>query len=573
MSLILEYPKCVFMTSKQLKLHEQYLGNVVLGSKPRIALYDTTLRDGNQSRIISWSVEDKLYITEKLAELGVDYIEGGYAGANPKDDDFFKQARNNNYGSTRIAAFGSTCRPQHSKDPIGDELIRKLLEAETPTVTIFGKSSVSHVKYALRTDLQTNLRMIKRSVAYLAKEGREVIYDAEHFFRGFKENPPYALKTLEAALDGGADFIVLCDTNGWSNPFEVLQLVQHVKGELKKYDKGVKLGIHTHNDRGFAQASTLASVRAGARMVQGTVNGFGERVGNDDILMAIANLYLEGYRFNQDLRLQDLTSTSIEIYDRANLEPVIIKPFFGGTSFAHKGGIHVSAVNKNAGLYEGIEPETFGNERRVVMSDYGGRANLVHLLRRYGLPDDHPKINEMVSTIKGRERVGYVYEGAEASLELLLRRILGEPIEVFTLKDSNIVSRMSDGKKETYAVLHLIVYGSRILPSKAYGNGPVNAVDKALRKALRKRFPELDELVLDDYKVRAISNGTQGTASNVRVFIESQFSNRRFGTVGVGPNQNDAGWEALADSYTYAIFLARKNKETAISIPLPIVRP
>ena len=562
------------MESKQLKLHEQYLGNVVLGSGPAVLIYDTTLRDGNQSKLISWSVEDKLYIARRLAELGVDYIEGGYAGANPKDDDFFKQARNNNYRNARIAAFGSTCRPQHSKDPSGDGLIRKLLEAETPTVTIFGKSSVSHVKYALRTDRRTNLRMIKKSVAYLAKEGKEVIYDAEHFFRGFKENSHYALKTLEAALDGGADFIVLCDTNGWSTPFEVYKIVHNVKHELK--GTGVELGIHTHNDRGLAQANTLAAVKAGARMVQGTMNGFGERVGNDDVLMAIANLYLQGYTFNENLnsRLQDLTSTSIEAYDRANLEPVTTKPFFGGTAFSHKGGGHVSAVNRNAGLYEGIEPETFGNERRIVMSDYGGRANIIYLLRHYGMPDDHPKINEMISTIKSRESVGYVYEGADASLELLIRRIMGEPVDVFTLNGLNVVTkRDSGGREENYAVLHLTVNDSRIRPSKAYGDGPVNAMDIALRKALRGRFPELDELVLDDYKVRAISNGTQGTASSVRVFIESQFRDRRFGTVGVGPNQNVAGWEALADSYTYGILLARKNKEVAISIPLPVMRP
>ncbi|MFY9271723.1 MAG: citramalate synthase [Thermacetogeniaceae bacterium] len=526
-----------------------------------IYIYDTTLRDGTQAEGISLTVEDKLKITSKIDELGVHYIEGGWPGSNPKDLEYFKRVKELPLKHAKISAFSSTrkagCRVEE------DANIKALLEAETPVVAIFGKTWDYHVTTALKTTLQENINMIKDTVGYLKKHGREVIYDAEQFFDGFKANPAYALATLKAAAEAGADWIVLCDTNGGCLPEEIERIIKQVQEEIH-----IPLGIHAHNDGELAVANSLAAVKCGARQVQGCINGFGERCGNANLCSVIPNLQLKmGLSTIGASSLKRLTEVSRYVSEIANMNPLSNQPFVGASAFAHKAGIHVSAILKDPVTYEHINPELVGNRRRVLVSELAGASNILFKAREVGL--DLTKDNEITrrlsSEIKELEHKGYQFEGAEASLELLLHRSAGRKAEFFTLESLKILveKRPANGDGEelinSEAMIKLRV-GDQVMHTAAEGDGPVNAVDNALRKALEGFYPSLKEMHLVDYKVRVL-DGKDGTAAKVRVLIESADSEGTWSTVGLSENIIEASWQALTDSMNYFL-LRRQNKKT-----------
>lgn len=524
-----------------------------------VCIYDTTLRDGTQGEGISLTVEDKLKITIKLDELGIHYIEGGWPGSNPKDFEYFKNVQELPLKQAKISAFGSTRKPGTRVEE--DSNIRALLEAKTPVVTIFGKSWDFHVTEALNTTLEENLNMIRDSVHFLKAQGREVVYDAEHFFDGYRANTKYALETLKAASAAGADWIVLCDTNGGSLPQEIEQVLMRLKDEIN-----TPLGIHAHNDGELAVANSLAAVRCGAQQVQGTINGFGERCGNANLCSVIPNLQLKmGMSCLSSDSLRRLTEVSRYVSEIANMTPLSSQPFVGSSAFAHKGGIHVSAILKNPSTYEHLDPELVGNNRRVLVSELAGSSNISYKAREFGLDilKDSESTRRLSSEIKELEHRGYQFEGAEASLELLLRRGIGQYKEFFVLESLKILveKRPDNGGGEeminSEAMIKLRV-GDQVIHTAAEGEGPVNAVDNALRKALEEFYPALKEMHLIDYKVRVL-DGKDGTCAKVRVLIESADSTETWSTVGVSENIIEASWQALTDSMNY--FLLKRCGE------------
>ena len=534
-----------------------------------IELFDTTLRDGTQGEHVTLSVADKLRIARRLDAFGIDVIEGGWPGSNPKDYAFFEQAQTVAWRQTQVCAFGSTRRSGNR--PEDDPNLRCLLEAETPTVAIFGKSWTLHARVALGVSLDENIDMIASSVAFLKAHGKRVIYDAEHFFDGYKEDRDYALATLRAAAEAGADVLVLCDTNGGSLPLEVQNIVATV---CAAYDQPI--GIHAHNDGGCAVANTLMAVAAGARHVQGTINGIGERTGNADLCAVIANLQLKmGYACVEPDQLATLADLSHFVDEVANLDPVDRAPYVGRSAFAHKGGIHVSAVMKDPRAYEHLEPEHVGNKRRVLVSDLSGQSNVRYKAEEFGIAlDGKEEARRAVQRIKELEHLGYEFQGAEASFELLLRAVRGEETDFFTLDRLRVRSEQDEaGSGCSEATVAVRVQGHREL-AVAEGIGPVDALSKAMHKALCRFYPHLETVRLADYKVRVLSP-EDATAAVVRVLIEhhDQDGEHSWHTVGVSANILEASWQALADGIRYYLFHSAPDRAEpphphAIAVPV-----
>lgn len=522
----------------------------------KIIVYDTTLRDGSQGEDISFTLEDKIRIAVKLDEIGIDFIEGGWPGSNPKDMQFFKEIAHYRLNNAKIAAFGSTMRP--GGEPNKDENIKFLLKANTEWVTIVGKTWDFHVKEALRTTLEENLRIIEKTIEYLIKAGRKVIYDAEHFFDGYKANPEYTFKTVEAAINGGASLICLCDTNGGHIPSVIARIIKDFK---KRFT--IPFGIHAHNDSELAVANSLIAVENGASQVQGTFNGFGERCGNANLCSIIPNLQLKmGKKVLSNENLKRLRSVSRYIYELANLTPAKNQPFVGDSAFAHKGGIHVSAVNRNVGTYEHIPPESVGNQRRILVSDLSGKSSIYFKAKEFNINIDtkDPVTIEILNRIKELEMQGYQFEGAEASFELLMAEVLGERRKYFELMGFRVIDeKRKEGEMPIAEATVMIKVGGNIEHTAAVGNGPVNALDNALRKALERFYPELKEVKLYDYKVRVLSSD-RGTGAGVRVLIESGDKEEKWGTVGVSQNIIEASYQALVDSIEYKLYKSHKKK-------------
>ncbi|SHG23982.1 2-isopropylmalate synthase [Fodinibius roseus] len=518
-----------------------------------IDIFDTTLRDGTQGEKVAFSAEDKLRIARQLDAFGINYIEGGWPGSNPRDMEFFELAADASFEHARIVAFGSTCRAGAS--PEEDRNLRLLVEAGTSVVCIFGKSWLLHVEKALQITAGQNLEIIRDSVGFLKQHGKEVIYDAEHFFDGYKSDPEYALSTLKAAEEAGADTVVLCDTNGGTLPHEISEIVAEVH---KRVD--IPVGIHAHNDCELGVANAMAAVRSGCTHVQGTVNGYGERCGNTNLCSLIPNLQLkQDYECIPDEKLEELTALSRFVSELANLNPDIRQPYVGRSAFAHKGGIHVSAVMKNEDTYEHVPPSRVGNSRRVLVSDLSGRSNISYKAEQLGIKLDKygDNVSEIVQKLKELENKGYQFEAAEASFELLVKRMTGVWEEFFKLEGFRIiVEKNVSGSSRTEATLRIKV-NDQAEHCAAEGNGPVHALDKALRKALHKFYPEISNMHLNDYKVRVL-NEKDGTGADVRVLIDSAEHGKSWGTVGVSHNIIDASWQALTDSFGY--YLAQKQK-------------
>ncbi len=512
-----------------------------------VSIYDTTLRDGAQREGIALSLHDKLAIARHLDAFGVHYIEGGWPGSNPKDASFFAAARDMPWQHARLAAFGSTrrkgCRPEE------DANLAALLAAETPVVTLVGKSWDLHVRDVLETDPEENLAMIAESVAYMKAQGREVIYDGEHFFDGFKANMAYAMMTVRVAAEAGADVVVLCDTNGGSLPWEVEAITRQVVDALPD----AVIGIHTHDDGGCGVANTLAAVRAGAVHVQGTINGYGERVGNADLCTIIPDLQLKmGLMCVPPDRLRGLTELSRFVAELVNLPQDTHQPFVGASAFAHKGGIHVAAMRRNERSYQHIDPGQVGNERRTVVSELSGRGNVLDKAAEFGINVDSAGAREVLGRIKDLEAQGFAFESAEASLHLMLQRLRPDYRTPFVLEDFTVFIRHGQGGAIAADATVKVRVGDRLMHTAAEGNGPVSALDAALRKALCEPYPALAAVQLADYKVR-ILNGERGTAASVRVLIDSVSGSQRWSTVGASTNIIEASWQALADSLEYAL--------------------
>jgi 2-isopropylmalate synthase len=515
----------------------------------QVLIYDTTLRDGTQGEQISFSAEEKLRIAQKLAELGIQYIEGGWPGSNPKDMRFFQMAKEAKVKGARLTAFGSTRKVNIL--PEKDPNLKALINAETLTVTIFGKSWDLHVTEILDVSLEDNLAMIFDSIRYLKSKGKEVIFDAEHFFDGYKANPQYTLKTIHAAVSGGGDIIVLCDTNGGTMVNDLKEIMEAVR----KSFPDIHLGIHAHNDCGLAVANSLAAVEAGARMVQGTINGYGERCGNADLVSVIANLQLKiGEKCLDDSKIKHLTEVSRYVSDIANIPPLNERPFVGRSAFAHKGGVHVSAILKKPLAYEHIEPGAVGNKRRVLVSDLSGKSNIEYKANEMNLTLGGNGYNsqKIVKEIKQMEDQGYQFDAAEGSLELLIKKTTDQFKEPFSLLSLRVINEKNkDGQSISQATIKISVEKEEELTA-AEGNGPVNAMDNALRKALSKFYPRIQEMRLVDFKVRVLE-GSAGTAAKVRVLIESRDGTDIWNTVGVSENIIEASWQALVDSIYFKL--------------------
>ena len=524
----------------------------------RVEIYDTTLRDGTQAEDFTLSLSDKIRIALKLDELGVHYIEGGWPGSNPKDQGFFEEIRNYALKHSRIAAFGSTHHPRMNPEKDGN--IQALLAAKTPVVTLFGKSWTVHVKEALNTSLERNLDIIRDSLAYLRSHVETLFYDAEHFFDGFKADPQYALATLEKALEGGADCIILCDTNGGNLPNTIREIIQAVK---ERYPD-MPFGIHAHNDCEVAVANSLVAVELGAVQVQGTFNGVGERCGNANLCSIIPNLCLKmGIQCIDRERLRLLRHVSRFILELANLTPNRYQPYVGRSAFTHKGGVHISAVEKNPATYEHIPPELVGNQRRILVSDLSGKAVIKRKAADYGidLSSKDPVAMEVLEQIKKLEYEGYQFEAAEASFELLINKAMGSSKRYFELIGFRVIDQKvsENGEPISEATIRVRV-GGKEEHTAALGQGPVNALDNALRKALEKFYPELKEVELNDYKVRVLPSHN-GTASKVRVLIESSDGKSHWGTVGVSHDILEASWQALVDSVNYKMYKDEKERK------------
>ncbi|MBI2998243.1 MAG: citramalate synthase [Deltaproteobacteria bacterium] len=520
-----------------------------------VLIYDTTLRDGCQAEDISFTLQDKLRITEKLIELGIDYVEGGYPGSNPRDADFFREVKKLKLKKTKVAAFGTTRRP--SSKPSQDLNLKVLLDADTRVITLVGKTWDLHVRDDLRISKKANLEIITDSVAYVKSRVDEVIFDAEHFFDGYRSNPEYAIECLRAAQEGGADWIVLCDTNGGRLPGDIRAAITALAGEIT-----TPLGIHCHNDGELAVANTMAAVEMGVRQVQGTINGFGERCGNLNLCSLIPNLQLKmGKKCIDPEQLKRVREVSHYFYELANIQPNKHQPYVGDSAFAHKGGLHVSGILKNRETYEHIDPELVGNRQRVLVSDLAGRSNIVYKAEEYGIElknDDHA-VQEILSRIKDLESQGYEFEAAEASFELLIQEALGRRKKNFRLVGFRVIDEKRKENEPPISEATIMVEVDGVLEhAAAMGNGPVNALDMALRKALTKFYPSRKEVGLLDYKVRVLSSG-EGTAASVRVLIESGDKKEQWGTVGVSHNVIEASWQAVVDSIDYKLYKDAKE--------------
>jgi 2-isopropylmalate synthase len=515
--------------------------------KPQVEIYDTTLRDGSQGEGINFSVADKLRIAEKLDSFGVHYIEGGWPGSNPKDIEFFAQAKKKKFKNARLAAFGSTRKKNTPVEQ--DDQVRLLIEANTPVVTIYGKTSMLHVKEVLRCTPEENLAMIGDTVRFLKDHGKFVIYDAEHAFDGFKLDSEYALATWQAAEKAGADFVVLCDTNGGCLPNEIAAITKTAIGKLN-----CKIGIHTHDDIGLGVANALASLDAGAVHVQGTINGYGERTGNCNLTSVIPCVALKLKKTSVPQKsLAKLKELSMFVDEVANMRHNSRLPWVGAAAFAHKGGAHVNAVQKLASSYEHIDPSLVGNERNVLISDLAGRSNIVIKAQELGfkLTNETPELKPILYRVKELENDGYEYEAAEGSLALLISKALKKRELPFTV-DAYHVSMRREGKISVCEATVKVSVGKKRAQTVAEGDGPVNALDGALRLALAKFFPQLKKITLTDYKVR-ILDGVAGTAAKTRVLIESTDGKREWGTVGVSENIIEASLQALVDSMEFAL--------------------
>jgi 2-isopropylmalate synthase len=515
-----------------------------------IAIYDTTLRDGTQGEGISFSVTDKIRITERLDQFGIDYIEGGWPGSNPRDMAFFEKAKRLKLTHSKIAAFGSTRRANVPVDEDGQ--IQLLLEAETPVVTIFGKSWKLHVTNVLRTTEDENLAMIEDSVRYLCEQGKEVIYDAEHFFDGYMDDSEFAMATLEAAARGGASFLVLCDTNGGM----LVDEVQKITSEVFKRFPDRKIGMHCHNDSGLGVAVSLVGVSAGASMVQGTINGYGERVGNANLTSILPNLVLKmGKETSCSDHLAHLRELSLFVDELANLRPNTKEAFVGLSAFTHKGGAHADATKKVSHSYEHIDPKKVGNRQRVLVSDMAGRSSLLMKAKEQGfdLDRDSPQTKKIIEELKDLEYKGYEFEAADGSLRLLLERGIGETKDFFEFESYRVIveKRATDERPTAEATVRVRVNGEPIY-TVAECVGPIGALDKALRLALSKSFPELDEMELKDYKVRILES-KEGANARTRVLIESSDNDEIWGTVGVSDNIIEASWLSIKDSVEYKL--------------------
>ncbi len=521
-----------------------------------IKIYDTTLRDGTQGESVAFSVQDKLRVARKLDEFGAHYIEGGWPGSNEKDAEFFLQAATLHWQNAKIAAFGSTALAKNL--PEQDPNLQALLDASTPVVTIFGKSWDFHVHAALRIPLNRNCELIRTSVAYLKSKGREVVYDAEHFFDGFAANPDYALQTLQAAAEGGADIIVLCDTNGGSLPSHIQNAIRRVQTVIQ-----LPLGIHCHNDSGLAVANTLAAVECGIIHVQGTMNGYGERCGNANLCSIIPNLELKmGHTAVGAERLKLLTNTSKFVSQIANLPHRKDLPFVGESAFAHKGGIHVSAVIRDAATYEHIFPEKVGNARRVLVSELSGKSNLLYKAQemKLDIAEHEERLKSALNRIKKLENQGYEFEAAEASVRVLMETALNGEREFFTIDNFRVITDMHrTGEVRSEATVKIRV-GDKSIHTVAEGDGPVHALDQALRHALNQFFKPLRGVKLTDYKVRVLE-GTQGTGSKVRVHIQHTDGEESWTTVGVSEDILEASYYALADGIRYKLLKAQEKTD------------
>jgi len=519
--------------------------------KNKIKIYDTTLRDGAQAEGVSFSSTDKIRIARSLDEMGFDYIEGGNPGSNPKDIEFFKQVKKVRWRCAKITAFGSTRRPKTK--PAQDKNLNAALRAGVPVITIFGKTSPLHVRDVLKTSLEENLEMIASTLEYLKKKGREIIYDAEHFFDGYKENPEYALKTLEAAQSSRASVIVLCDTNGGTLPHELADIIRDVRERID-----LPLGIHTHNDSGMALANTIMAVREGIVHVQGTINGYGERCGNADLCSIIPTLSLKmGYETlgKKIARIQEL---SFFVSELANLVPDNRQPYVGSSAFAHKGGMHVDAVRKNTKTFEHIEPSLVGNRRRILISELSGGGSVLSKAKEFNIDIEKntPEMRKVLRHLKKLEHEGYQFEVADGSFELFIRRIKGERRKFFRLEGFHVSVEKWQKNRDTSQLISEATIKVSVKGKKEHtaseGDGPVNAMDSALRKALIKFYPTLSEMHLSDFRVRVL-DAKEGTAAKVRVLIESRDAKDTWNTIGVSENIIEASWQALVDSIEYKL--------------------
>jgi len=527
-----------------------------MSQKSNITLYDTTLRDGAQGEGIHFSLADKLRIAQRLDAFGMHYIEGGWPGSNEKDLEFFREAKKLKFLHAKVAAFGSTRRADARVED--DKQVAMLLNAGTPVITLVCKTSLLHVTEILRTTPEENLAMIRDTVKYLVAQGREVIFDGEHTFDGYKLDAAYTTACYQAADEAGASYLVLCDTNGGSLPGEVADITQKLLGVVKK----AKLGIHTHDDSGLAVANALAAIDAGALQVQGTVNGYGERTGNCNLITTIANLQLKmKQRVLPDDKLAELRDLSLFVDEVANQRPSGRAPFVGSAAFAHKGGIHVNAVNKLAASYEHIRPELVGNSQRVLVGELAGRANIMLKARTLGLKLEEKSAEalKVLDQVKHLENEGYEFEAADASFELLVRKSLGQYTPFFELVEYHVSIRKNTalGLDVCEATIKLSVNGEKVY-TVAEGDGPVNALDAALRAALIRFYPKLEQMKLIDYKVRIIDSAS-GTAAKTRVFIETSDGDTTWATVGVSYDIIEASWLALRDSVDF--LLARNHSQ------------
>ena len=530
----------------------------------KVELYDTTLRDGTQQEGISLSVEDKLAITERLDLLGIDVIEGGYAGANPKDDEYFQKVQSLDLKHAQIAAFGNTRRA--NVEAADDPTLKALLDTNAPIMTLVGKSSEYQVRDVLQTSLEENLAMIADSVSYLKRKGRRVFFDAEHFFDGHKMNAEYAVQTLRVAMDAGAERLILCDTNGGTLPTEVSEIVKQIKEDL---GENAVIGIHSHNDTDTAVASALSAIEAGAQQVQGCINGYGERTGNANMISVIGNLKLKmGLDAVSDEQLASLTEVSNFVSERVNRSPDQFQPFVGSSAFSHKGGLHAAATQKSVQAYQHIEPSLVGNSNDVVISELSGRGNVIHRIREMGLDADlnDTDARRIVQHVKDQESKGFSYEGANASFDLVLRRALPNYEAPFEMVDFMVVienrrrSSFGTGWRKDGAEHPMLSeatvkvrVGDVVQHTAAEGDGPVGALDGALRKGLVGAYPELSAIRLTDYKVRVVNEGV-GTGAAVRVVIKSADDKDVWYTVGASTNILEASWLALTDSFEWWLF-------------------
>lgn len=524
----------------------------------KVVIYDTTLRDGAQAEGVTFSLEDKVRIAKRLDVFGLDYIEGGFAGSNPKDMEFFRIMSGEKLGQAKLTAFGSTRRANRSVAE--DAVVQALLDAATPAVAVFGKSWTLHVRDVLRTSEEENLRMIADTVRYLKEHDKELIYDAEHFFDGYKEDSEYALKTLQAAAEAGADCVVLCDTNGGTLPHEIYQITSDVVKRLSP----VAIGIHAHNDSETGVANSLEAVRAGAVHVQGTINGIGERCGNANLCSIIANLALKmNVQCSANAHLRELKAVSEFVYELANLMPNSKAPFVGDSAFAHKAGMHVDGVRKNPRSFEHVQPEQVGNRRRILISELSGTSNIFLKAVEMGFRVDRssPEIKDILHRLEDLEKQGYEFEAAEASFKLLLQKVLREHKPFFDLGGFRVIveKRAKDEPAISEAVIKVKV-GEEVEHTVGEGCGPVDALNAALRRALTRFYPQIKDVVLTDYRVR-ILDPEHATAAKTRVLVESSDGKQHWSTVGVSENIIEASWEALVDSIEYKLFLENEQRK------------